>query len=217
MQWISLSSFNLLDHILGGTFPFLCVPLNTHLLTRFSFCTSAGSWVFIIWLCRGLEALVLGTAFFLLCMPFYTWERWLHFDQWKTPVTLYNFTVMGDKVLQHYHWEKRRFRITRRYAYIYCPWAGYGNTLSQFVVYPFESTIQFSIRVGGKNSWTKGTRLSTKFNIKGESLWINRNTADGVTRGKLLGPDGKPFLCCMAPVQPQPGIGEYEEWFVQAA
>lgn len=27
------------------------------------------------------------SVFFLICMPFYTWERWLHFDQWNTPVT----------------------------------------------------------------------------------------------------------------------------------
>ena len=82
---------------------------------------------------------------------FYTWERWLHFDQWKTPVTLYNFTVMGDKVLT-LSLGKEAFSDYKEgeYAYIYCPhvswlWKHPFTICSA----PFESTIQFSIMLVG--------------------------------------------------------------------
>ena len=162
------------------------------------------------------------SCFFLVCMPFYTWERWLHFDQWKTPVTLYNFTVMGDKVLT-LSLGKEAFSDYKEgeYAYIYCPhvswlWKHPFTICSA----PFESTIQFSIRVGGKHSWTRKVRdYLQKFNIKGESYCeLISNTADGVTRGKLLGPDGKPFFMLYGPcAAPTRHIGEYEEVMICAS
>ena len=81
-----------------------------------------------------------------------------------------------------------------------------------------HNTVQHSCR-REKQLDEKGTRLSTKIQHKGESYCeLISNTADGVTRGKLLGPDGKPFFMLYGPcAAPTRHIGEYEEVMICAS
>ena len=163
--------------------------------------------------------------FVLFVLPFYSYERFVHNKQWGTAVTLYNFTLMGDKVLT-LSLGKEGFKDNNykegEYAYLYCP------TVSWTEKHPFticsasfEPYVQFSIRVSGnKASWTRRVRDYLKqFNpSKSAFCEIFSNAKDGVKRGKLIGPNGKPFFMLYGPcAAPTRHIGQYDEVMVCAS
>ena len=163
--------------------------------------------------------------FVIFVLPFYSYERFTHHKQWATPVTLYNFTLMGDKVLtlslgkeafpQHNYKEGE-------YAYIYCPSVSWLDK-HPFTICsaPFEPYVQFSMRVSdNKAAWTRRVRDFLKqFNPSGKPFCeLFSHTTTGVKRGKIMGPNGKPFFMLYGPcAAPTRHIDQYDEVMICAS
>ena len=163
--------------------------------------------------------------FAIFVLPFYSYERFVHNKQWGTPVTLHNFTLMGDKVLT-LSLGKEGFPNNYKegeYAYLYCPTVSWTEK-HPFTICsaPFEPHVQFSIRVSdSKASWTRRVRDYLKqFNPSRQSAFCElfSNAKDGVQRGKLIGPNGKPFFMIYGPCSaPTTHIGQYDEVMICAS